>query len=97
MPLVADLPVGYNMYCDTRRNELTTEECIAEARSDGNYSCAPGYGDDPIYHPLRIRCPGPHEEFKFSGCYDLNQGEGDVADRHDPTDDQLAERYIKHF
>ena len=39
----------------------------------------------------------PHEVFKLSGCYNLNQGEGDNPNINDPTDDQIAERYIKHF
>ena len=97
MPLLADLPDGYNMYCDTLRNELTTEECIAEAKAKGNFSCSTGIPMILSITPLRIRCPGPHEEFKLSGCYNLDQGEGDSPTENDPTDDQLAERYIKHF
>ena len=57
MPL-ADLPDGYNMYCDTLRNELTTESVLKKLKLTEILCVSVGYEDDPVHYPLRIRCPG---------------------------------------
>ena len=86
------MPAGYQTTCDTDLENKSAEDCISLTQ------CANDYADNSTYHPLSLHCDSTGADFRFSGCYPLDDLSDNFDDEtiDDPTDDQLAIRIIEN-